>query len=145
MRGVASSSAAQALASAWVAMRRQGMLIGAHTVSHPILAKLGRAEARQELRTSKSRLEALLGESVQLFAYPNGKPDDDYDIGTVGLVKEAGFEAAMSTAWGHADAGTDPYQVPRFTPWDRTRVRFALRMWGNLRVKPACAAAPAGA
>jgi len=50
----------------------------------------------------------------------------------VDLVRRAGFDAAFTTAWGAARAQTDDLQMPRFTPWDRTRWRFGLRMAGNL-------------
>ncbi len=115
------------------AMRAAGMQIGAHTVSHPILARLAAADAQREIVDGKRRLEELLGEPVRLFAYPNGKPGSDYHAETVGLVREAGFEAAFSTAWGAAGPTSDLMQLPRFTPWERTPRRFALRMLHNMR------------
>lgn len=117
-------------------LRAGGMGVGAHTVSHPILAVLPAEQARQEIAQSKARLETLLGEPVRLFAYPNGKPGEDYRRETVDLVREAGFDAAFSTAWGSAGPGADPHQLPRFTPWERTPVRFGLRMLHNLRPRP---------
>jgi hypothetical protein len=48
------------------------------------------------------------------------------------MVKDLGFEAAVSTAWGAARTGSDFYQLPRFTPWDRGRDRFLLRMTQNM-------------
>jgi hypothetical protein len=68
---------------------------------------------------------------VRLFAYPNGKPRRDYLPQHPQLVKRFGFEAAVSTAHGAAMAGSDRYQLPRFTPWDRGEVRFSLRMAQN--------------
>lgn len=115
-----------------VQMRRAGMQIGAHTVSHPILAVLDEHAARREMRDSKLRLEALLGERVGLFAYPNGKPGEDYSPASVALAREIGFDAAMSTTWGAAHRATDPFEIPRFTPWDRSRLRFGARMARNL-------------
>jgi hypothetical protein len=47
-------------------------------------------------------------------------------------VQVLGFDAALSTAWGVATAATDRYQLPRFTPWDRSPVRFVLRLARNL-------------
>lgn len=113
-------------------MRRAGMQIGAHTVSHPILAKLDDESARREIRDSKHRLEDLLDEPVTLFAYPNGKPDEDYSPQSVVIARELGFEAAVATSWGASNAKTDLFQIPRFTPWDRGRSRFALRLAANL-------------
>lgn len=113
-------------------MRRAGMQIGAHTVSHPILARLDREAARHEIETSKQKLEALLDERVGLLAYPNGKPDEDYTHQAVCLARELGFEAAVSTAWGAADRSSDLFELPRFTPWDRSRFRFGVRLLRNL-------------
>jgi peptidoglycan/xylan/chitin deacetylase (PgdA/CDA1 family) len=110
---------------------RGGMSVGAHTMSHPILATLGPDEARAEIRGSKRRLEEISGEPVTLFAYPNGRPGTDYRAEHVAMVREEGFEAAVSTAWGVARAASDPFQLPRFTPWDRTPGRFVLRLLHN--------------
>lgn len=115
-------------------LRRAGMQIGAHTVSHPILATLDAGEKRREIVESKQVLETILGEPVDLFAYPNGKPGEDYDAESVRIVREAGFTAALTTARGAAHRQTDPFQIPRFTPWDRTRLRFGLRMLMTLWV-----------
>jgi peptidoglycan/xylan/chitin deacetylase (PgdA/CDA1 family) len=108
-----------------------GMEVGAHTVTHPILAQLDSERAGSEIRDSKCRLEAITGNSVTLFAYPNGKPGRDYRQEHVGMVKRLGFEAAVSTAWGVAHAASDLFQLPRFTPWDRTPGKFVLRLFQN--------------
>jgi peptidoglycan/xylan/chitin deacetylase (PgdA/CDA1 family) len=112
-------------------LHESDMSVGAHTVSHPILAKLDPDRARAEMRDSKARLEAITGAPVTLFAYPNGKPGRDYRQEHVGMVRKLGFEAAVSTAWGIAHAASDPFQLPRFTPWDRTPGKFLLRLFRN--------------
>jgi peptidoglycan/xylan/chitin deacetylase (PgdA/CDA1 family) len=114
------------------ALHRAGMQIGAHTMSHPILARLDDGAARAEIQAGKQALEDLLGQRVGMFAYPNGKPGEDYSMATVRLARDAGFDAAVSTAWGAAAASSDPFQLPRFTPWDRTAWRFGLRLARNL-------------
>ena len=115
------------------AMRLAGMQIGAHTITHPILARLGAEEALAEIQGSKSFLERLLGERVGLFAYPNGKPGEDYSPQSVDVVRSLDFDAAVSTAWGTTGATDDPFQIRRFTPWDKTRLRFGARLLLNLR------------
>ena len=114
------------------AMRRAGMLIGAHTVTHPILAQLATDSARQEILDSKQYLEGLLQERIGLFAYPNGKPTVDYRLEDVENARGLDFDAAVTTAWGVADVNSDRMQLPRFTPWDRTRLRFGVRMMRNM-------------
>jgi peptidoglycan/xylan/chitin deacetylase (PgdA/CDA1 family) len=110
------------------ALARAGMQIGAHTVTHPILAGLDDRTVADEVGRSKHDLEALTGERVRLFAYPNGRPGQDYDARCVGIVARAGFDAAFSTAAGVASRRDDCWQLPRFTPWDRARWRFGARM-----------------
>jgi peptidoglycan/xylan/chitin deacetylase (PgdA/CDA1 family) len=117
------------------ALRRAGMQIGAHTVSHPILTRITSDEARNEIRKGKLQLEELLDERVSLFAYPNGRYGEDYTNEHVALAREIGFDAAVSTNWGAAKRGTDVMQLPRFTPWDRTQVSFGLRLAANLAAR----------
>ncbi|CAL95882.1 polysaccharide deacetylase family protein [Azoarcus olearius] len=110
-----------------------GMEIGGHTCSHPILAAAPSELARREIEDGKRRLETIIGASVDLFAYPNGRPAADYRAEHVEMVRAAGFKAAVSTAAGAAHAATDLFQLPRFTPWDRSPMRFGLRLMNNLR------------
>ena len=105
-----------------------GMTVGAHTVNHPILAEIPLHEAREEISQGRARLEQILGASVGLFAYPNGKPQKDYRRAHVDLVRELGFAAAVTTARGAAGDSADLFQIPRFTPWDRANWRFGMRM-----------------
>ena len=113
-------------------LRQAGVDIGAHTISHPILASIPDDQARSEILGGKAALENILQEKVSLFAYPNGKPTTDYRAEHVEMVRDAGFKAAVSTVWGAADVHTDLFQLPRFTPWDRTQLKFGMRMAGNL-------------
>lgn len=115
------------------ALRAAGMSIGGHTRSHPILASLGDAEAYEEIAGGKVDLEHILGEPVRLFAYPNGKPGRDYRETHVTMVRRAGFAGGVSTSVGAAGHDADVYQLPRFTPWDRSALRFGLRLVNNMR------------
>jgi peptidoglycan/xylan/chitin deacetylase (PgdA/CDA1 family) len=121
------------------ALRAAGMEIGAHTMSHPILADIPLAQARHEMAASRARLEQITGAPVRLFAYPNGIPRRDYYGEHAALARDLGFDAAVSAAWGAARAGDDLYQIPRFTPWDRADWRFGLRLAQNLMKDHACA------
>lgn len=114
------------------ALRDAGMQIGAHTLTHPILARQTPDAAREEIAGGKLRLEALLQQPVTLFAYPNGVPGRDFLPMHAAMVREAGYEAAVTTAAGAANARSDRFQLPRFTPWDHTPLKFGLRMARNL-------------
>lgn len=114
-------------------LRRRGVEIGGHTVSHPILASLREDEARREIVQGKADLEAILGESIKFFAYPNGRKGQDYRLQDVNLVREAGFVAAVTTNWGVSSPETSRFELPRFTPWDKSRAKYLLRMLLNTR------------
>lgn len=109
-----------------------GMELGAHTVNHPILKSLDDGAAYREIDQSRSAVERIAGSPVTIFAYPNGQPELDYSCRDVTLVKEAGFDGAVSTARGVSLPGSDSFQLPRCNPWDRSRRRFALRLLRNL-------------
>lgn len=115
------------------ALHNAGMEIGGHTDSHPILSGLSLVDAYAEIGEGKAKLENITRGTVRLFAYPNGKPGKDYGPEHVDMIKRMGFTGAVSTAWGAADAGTDLHQLPRFTPWDGTPLRFGLRLLQNTR------------
>ena len=115
-----------------VELRRRGMQIGAHTISHPILTRVSDAVARHEIAESKRTLEAIVGERVDLFAYPNGRAHLDFRPVHASIVRECGYKGAVTTERGAASRRTDPMLIPRFTPWDDTRMRFGIRMIGNL-------------
>jgi peptidoglycan/xylan/chitin deacetylase (PgdA/CDA1 family) len=113
-------------------MRAAGMTIGAHTIHHPILARQSESDAWNEIAGGKQELERILGEPVGLFAYPNGKPSRDYLAAHVRMAREIGFAAAFSTAPGTAAAEGNIFEIPRFTPWDRTPLRYGARLAHNL-------------
>lgn len=111
-----------------VTLERNGVEIGAHTISHPILTSLDDDSARVEIATGKDQLEAMIGKPVRLFAYPNGKVGQDFDARHVEMVRQAGFFAAFTTAAGAITGDQDRFQLPRSRPWDRTPFRFGLRL-----------------
>jgi peptidoglycan/xylan/chitin deacetylase (PgdA/CDA1 family) len=115
-----------------LALHRAGMEIGAHTVTHPILATMSDQAARADMGYGKRQLEDIIGTPVRLFAYPNGKPGQDYGPRDVRIAQDLGFDCAVTTQWGAAQYGSDPFQLPRFTPWDRSRLGFLLRMQKNM-------------
>lgn len=116
-------------------LHQSGMEIGGHTVNHPILAKLEDEIAEQEVIENKKFLEKLLNTSLRFFAYPNGKPFEDYLSQQVQIIKNVGYYGALSTQWGVAYRSCDQWQLPRFTPWDSTPIKFMLRMILYYKVK----------
>jgi hypothetical protein len=73
----------------------------------------------------------LDGANIRYFAYPNGKPGQDFTNEHANIVKQLGFEGAVSTRCSASTVDSDLYQLPRFTPWDTTPVKFAARLMKN--------------
>jgi peptidoglycan/xylan/chitin deacetylase (PgdA/CDA1 family) len=101
--------------------------VGAHTVTHPMLAARPAPEQRAEIRQSKACLEEILGRPVVTFAYPYGSRED-YTAETVAGVREAGFLCACSNFAGLAAPDTDRFQLPRVMVMDWDGEVFARRL-----------------
>ena len=95
-----------------------GMTIGAHTVTHPILAGLPPERQRDEVASSLSRLEEELGRRSWLFAYPVGTRSS-FDAPARAAMRENGVHMAFSNYGGVARAANwDPLDVPRANIWN---------------------------
>jgi len=112
-------------------LRDAGMEIGAHTRNHPILAVVGEDDARREIVDGKRDVEQILGAEVKAFAYPNGRPGQDYKACHVDMVRDAGFELAVSTGAGSVSTEADVFQLGRVSVWHRSRPKLVLRMLKN--------------
>ncbi len=91
---------------------RDGMAVGAHTVTHPILTRMSEQEAAREIVESRQRLETALDVPVRHFAYPNGRPDD-VSPAVRRLVKWAGFRSAYTTIEGYNRPVDDRWSLRR--------------------------------
>ena len=79
--------------------------IGAHTVNHPMLAKLPEKAVRSELDMSRSVIEAALGMRPEHLSYPVG---DRTSAGPreFAIAAELGFKTAVTTRPGVLFRGT---------------------------------------
>ncbi|HUI14614.1 MAG TPA: polysaccharide deacetylase family protein [Xanthobacteraceae bacterium] len=117
--------------------------IGAHTVTHPMLAKLAEGNVRSEMDLSRSVIEAALAVRPQHLSYPFG------DRSSAGarefeIAAELGFKTAVTTRPGvlfpeHAHA---MMALPRISlNGDYQRIRYvrvllsgaATAMWNGFR------------
>ena len=105
-----------------------GMEIGGHTVNHPILSQVGDEIAANEIADGKAELEDMTQKEVTSFAYPNGRPEQDFQDKHATMAEQAGFKAAVTTERGMAYAGNHRFRLPRFTSWDQSATMFLLRM-----------------
>ena len=109
----------------------EGMVIGAHTHTQAILAKLDESRQREELVTCRRLLRDKLGIDAKLFAYPVGT-QGAFTTATKRIAEEAGFEVALSFYGGTNTAGAiDRFDVrrvafPAYAPLSRSRAATAL-------------------
>jgi len=74
--------------------------IGAHTMSHPALARLSRDRALSEMKGSGELIGRRLGRPVRHFCYPFGGRGEA-DAREFGLARALGFVTATTTRWGN--------------------------------------------
>ena len=102
--------------------------IGAHTITHSLLAAAPTSVQRREIVQSKAQLEELVGQPVRSFAYPFGKRGD-YTEETVTIVRESGFACACSNFPGAVTGGVDHFQLPRMFVEDCDGEEFTRQLW----------------
>jgi len=107
-----------------VRLRSEGRFeIGAHTMTHPLLAAQPLDSQYEELRASKAWVENLLGEPVASFSYPYGG-SGHYGPETVRAVADSGFARACSTSAHPVNRNDGPYELPRFNVTDMDGEQF---------------------
>ena len=108
-------------------IRTQGIVLGSHTMTHVDLTSLNREELYWQLVESRARLLDL-GESFYALSYPWGR----WSKSVLGVVKEVGYECAVTVGGGIGPAITDIYCLPRKT----IRGDMALRSFQALFDRP---------
>lgn len=94
-------------------MRDAGMVIGGHTVNHPILSHLSPMEQEEEIIGCSRRLQEQLNSPMRFFAYPRGK-QDAYNQDTRACLYEAKVELSFTYDGGFNVPGQiDAYDVKR--------------------------------
>jgi peptidoglycan/xylan/chitin deacetylase (PgdA/CDA1 family) len=109
-------------------MRRAGVSIGCHTMTHPVLSRLAPDAMQREVAESKCLIEDRLDFTVEDFAFPFGKPRD---CGTIGarLLSTLGLRTAMTTILGINVPGTDRFRLRRMVQGDELSIAmFACRL-----------------
>jgi hypothetical protein len=84
--------------------------IGSHTVTHPILPSIAKADQCIELENSRLTLEDIVGHPVIYFSYPNGIDSNE----TSRLVQDTGYELAFTSRSGIVHHSHDRFALPRF-------------------------------
>jgi peptidoglycan/xylan/chitin deacetylase (PgdA/CDA1 family) len=106
-------------ATSWSTLRaieKRGMMVGAHSYSHPILSNESDKLSKQEIEQSTLDVKEQLQNPSKVFCYPVGRKQDFLQR-EIGYVKSAGYLAAISSMPGSADVrGRDSlFSIPRFS------------------------------
>jgi peptidoglycan/xylan/chitin deacetylase (PgdA/CDA1 family) len=102
---------------------RAGHRIGSHSLSHPYLTRLSMRDAREEIVTSKKKLEDTFGVTVEDFCYPYG----NWNETVRDLVMEAGYRTACAADFGVNTAAVSPFSLRRIIVRHPTRSLKALK------------------
>ncbi len=107
-------------------LKAAGMMLGGHSLTHPVLARLPREDQAKEIDGCAERLRAETGDAMTWFSYPVGL-DGSYDRSTRDLLASAGVKLAFAFAGGYVRGSVDdPLAVPRTgVSLDVGRERFA--------------------
>ena len=102
---------------------RAGHRIGSHSLSHPYLTRLSMRDAREEIVTSKKKLEDTFGVPVEDFCYPYGNWNETVRE----LVVEAGYRTACSADFGVNTPDISPFLLRRIIVRHPTRSLKVLK------------------
>ena len=94
-------------------MRRDGMTIGSHSHTHPILSQMPIQRAKDEISNSKKVVENNVDMRVKHFSFPNGR-EEDFSEELRDYCRKIGFESVCSVVYGPYDASKkDPFALKR--------------------------------
>ena len=121
--------AAQRAVLSWEELRelvRQGVTLGAHTRTHPVLTRMPLARARMEIRGSQEDLHQQIGKISPIFCYPSGA----YNEAILRVMRDEGFLLSLTTQDGFNRLDlSDPLQLRRINLTPRTTpLIFRLRL-----------------
>lgn len=115
----------------WGEIRRmadEGIDLGGHTLTHPMLPTLSADAAEREIRESQRRVESAANVPVESFAYPDGRFDD----AARDLVRRF-YRCAVGTRLGLTTLRSDPWALERIeTYYFRSPRTFGLIASGAL-------------
>ena len=94
-------------------MISQGMIIGAHTMTHCNLPNARIEEAIKEINECMVLLEEKLKINIRHFSYPNSGNYEYYNDQIISLVKDAGFQSATTSENGFVTLKSNPFTVNR--------------------------------
>lgn len=89
---------------------------GGHGHTHAILSRVSPTALDEEIGRCQERIMAELGAPAELFAYPNGQPQD-FDVEVKKTLWKYGFFTVFSTIVGINNPNTDWSEIRRLGPY----------------------------
>lgn len=108
------------------------MPIGSHSFSHRVMKSLSMPEQRAELTRSKRTLEDALGAPITALSYPYGVPGRAFDLRTLSIAEELGYQQAGAVQFRALKEGDNPLRMPRFVMTDETIDELEAMVYGAL-------------
>lgn len=93
-------------------LHRQGISIGSHTVTHPILSRLTAQALSWELRESKATIERELQAACRWMIYPNGG-QEDVSPAVYSACRDVGYEAGLLLCGTINSGDVHPFMLDR--------------------------------
>jgi peptidoglycan/xylan/chitin deacetylase (PgdA/CDA1 family) len=84
-------------------MRKDGIAIGSHSHTHPILSRMPIEKAKDEILKSKQGVERNVDAEAKHFSFPNGR-EEDFSEELRDYCREIGFGSICSVIYGTNDA-----------------------------------------
>ena len=107
-------------------MACHGVTFGSHTVTHPVLTRMGAHEAERQLTISKQNLEKKLATPCDAFAFPNG----DFDPGIIEILKRGGYRSACTQIFGANESGCNVFRLKRIGVGNIPHYTLAAKLSG---------------
>lgn len=107
-------------------LAREGLTLGSHTRTHPLMTQVTTERMREEIRASQGDLKREIGTALPIFCYPNGCHNDT----VIAILRDEGILLAFTTLSGqNRSESLDLLRLRRtvITPRTSTAV-FCLRL-----------------
>jgi len=118
-------------------MNENGIEIGAHTVSHPVLTKISLSEAKKEIKECKNQIEEKINTRITSFAYPYGNLGS-YNEYIKKVVKESGYNCGVICSnSGLVTLDTNIYELNRISSGQNLEIfkLYVSRLYFDFKMK----------
>jgi len=108
----------------------EGFAVGSHTISHPILTRLGTESLVRELEESKKKIEEETGRDCSPLAYPNGR-EEDFSGEVIKAARAVGYRIAFAVTERINAPPLDRFAVRRYSIGREPIAGFHARISGS--------------